>query len=331
MEFNFYRTYYDIQKFFMKKEGLKNHLSPEEYYRELVCKSLVDNEASAAIQSISEITWLLSGRPYFKIYPDLIPVFSRCPLDIPASLIEFPYGLTAFAIYMPMRDENSLIIDDHHYVRSILVFRYRNVAEDVRNKLGLPVEMHDPDYDSLNNRLTFWVDVGETAQGIRLSLPVYTYKQLAWKGTETVDESLSALPNHPSFSMGLKIPLEVIDQCARLVLSVCFLAKSQDGLILPDVLSADRPELMRADEKRIQILVDRAKKKGKYGWVIGSNMMSRPSASSHHVSEHEREFSYAHIRLGHWHKVLYGPGKSMAKVIWYRPTVVRPDLPFKSS
>jgi hypothetical protein len=327
MEFNFYRTYYDVQKYFIKGQGLKCQLSPEQYYRELVDKSLRDDESSTAIQSVSEITWLISGRPYFKVFSELVPVFSKCPIDIPAKFIEFPYGLTAFAVYLPERDSNSIIVDEQHYVRSILVYRYKDVTEDVTKKLGLDVVRGNTAYDDLNNRLTFWMDVGEKSQVGDLCLPVYTYKQMAWRSDETIDQALTALPQHSSFEVGVKIPMEAVERCARLILSICFLAKSEDGLVVPDVLSKDRLDLRGASPEHVHILVDRAKKKGKYGWVVGSHVM--------HVTEPSsvgggREFSYSHIRMGHWHKVYFGAGRSQTKIVWYRPTVVRPDLPFRS-
>ena len=41
-----------------------------------------------------------------------------------------------------------------------------------------------------------------------------------------------------------------------------------------------------------------------------------------------RERTHAHIRSGHFHAVRCGEGRKNVKVKWFRPTVVRPDLPF---
>lgn len=43
-----------------------------------------------------------------------------------------------------------------------------------------------------------------------------------------------------------------------------------------------------------------------------------------------RELEYAHIRAGHPHLVRYGEAKKLVKMMWYTPTHVRPDRPFRS-
>jgi hypothetical protein len=328
MNFHQHRTNYDHVK---KAIGLKQ--TGHEYYQSTVVAAVVGMLSKrtahvTVMQGVSEWHWIDHGRPYFILEPSLIPTFSRCRMDIPVDLIQFPYGLHSFSVHLPSaQDGNPLVIDDRHYVKSFLVTRVTESSMAyLQNKLLGPLPL-DLGIGKYRNRLFLWVDVGEVdANG----LPVYTYRQLVWNESCTVDEAMNALPDDPTINEGVIVPAEISKQCMRLVLSVCFLAGSNDPLVQPDVLAEHRPLLSTADPEQIKLLQEKAKKKGKYGWTIGTT--APPPASIGPRLYHEgRELEYAHIRQGHWHTTRYGPGKSLWRVQWYRLTTVRPDLPLRLS
>jgi len=106
---------------------------------------------------------------------------------------------------------------------------------------------------------------------------------------------------------------------------------TDDGLLEYDVLSKDRQKFREADDERRNLLIDRARRKGKVGWNVGTTelLLGDMPRQKVNLPEHQRgEHSHAHIRTGHLHAVRYGEGKRQVRIKWFRPAVVRPDLPF---
>jgi len=316
MKFNEYRTIHDATR---KLLGLP---AWEVYYKREILETLAEiigkNPESSFTQDrlttfsqlSSERFWYRKGRPYYNINPSLIETFSKCSIDIPASLIKFPFQ--SFSINFPSpEDGNTLIVDKDHYVKSILchMSNSHTIQETVKS-LGIPMDLYRQD-----NRIILWVDIGETYNYGTAKLPVYTYRQLAYSKGDTVDESLHKLAVYPDGQEGIFVPPELTEQCVRLMISLCFLVDAGDSLVLPDLLAKHREKLEEDDFEVIKEYHLKAKEKGKFGWTIGMGPKSH--------------MTFSHVRQGHWHKVLYGPKKSKTKIIWYRPTTVRPDLPKK--
>lgn len=113
-----------------------------------------------------------------------------------------------------------------------------------------------------------------------------------------------------------------------------FLADCPDeNLIEYDILSKDRGEWINATPERKKQLIERARQKGKKGWNVGVSsrlLTNAPRLSKEREpGEQGRERTSAHIRTGHLHAVRCGKNKDNVKIMWFRPTVVRDDLPFK--
>lgn len=108
----------------------------------------------------------------------------------------------------------------------------------------------------------------------------------------------------------------------------------QDNLLQFDVLAKDRRTFEAADEEGQERLISRARRRGKHGWNVGTNEMFVPDVpqwSTSATGESGHSHSHAHIRTGHLHAVRCGPGRKDVKIKWFRPTVVRPDLPFAAT
>jgi hypothetical protein len=75
----------------------------------------------------------------------------------------------------------------------------------------------------------------------------------------------------------------------------------------------------------------RANRRGQLGRNVGTNEMLvdwYPLNPNQEPDGSPRSHKSAHIRTGHFYAVRCGKRKSQMKVEWFRPTVVRPDLPF---
>jgi hypothetical protein len=60
--------------------------------------------------------------------------------------------------------------------------------------------------------------------------------------------------------------------------------------------------------------------------VVGLKHKPKPQSAS---SEDGGELQFSHMRIGHFRTQTYGPKNSLRKLIWVRPTRVRPDLELK--
>ena len=92
-------------------------------------------------RTICEWDWRKLGSPYFKVYPAVVPLLSSVGIEVPVDYLRLPFQ--AFALRLPSQD-NPLVIDEEHSVRSILVCDGQPGDEDER-------------------RVYLWIDVGERA------------------------------------------------------------------------------------------------------------------------------------------------------------------------
>jgi hypothetical protein len=323
MKYNQYKTLFEVLKMFKQYDV---------YYRSLLASiteamTQTTNRGEGlgalsmnASQVVAEWYWHKSGKPYYNIHPSLINTFSKCTMDIPANLVRFPFP--TFSINLPSPEEgNPLIINEQYYIKSFLC-HWSNNASLINAARSMGLKTLDGRSGD-ENRMIIWIDIGETEKAFDgKDLPIYTYRQLAYVGDESIDVALHKLPPDDSANIGVVINEETILKCIKLMISVCFLVESNDPLVLPDILAKDRFLLEDADEEKLKQLQEKARLKDKFGWIIGIE-------NGRKIAGGEHQLSYAHIRTGHWHKVLFGVGKKQFKVIWYRPVTVRPDLPMK--
>jgi len=339
MEFNNYKSYYELTKGEFRRLKIPWEHSVEQYYSGMISRavaaSFTQTNQRVAIssasmtcivnQSIGEWEWLKLDKPYYKIYPEMISVFSKCPLDIPSSLFKMPHGHNAFAISLPSPESgNSFVIDKNHYVKSIFIHKSNKKFTDYalsETKSSITVSLPNAD------KFTLWFDLNEHEEMDGMKMPIYTYKNIVLDDTQTIEYGINKLQADESYKVGVQISQEMIYSCIRLVLSICFLAESNDPIIQPDVLSKDRDKLRLADERILSDLHERAKRKGKFGWCVGGEMIDHTSNAIGVKSA--GNLSFAHIRSGHWHTVRHGVGRMLHKVMWFRPLTVRSDLPMR--
>ncbi|MCH9021149.1 MAG: hypothetical protein IID32_00095 [Planctomycetes bacterium] len=121
----------------------------------------------------------------------------------------------------------------------------------------------------------------------------------------------------------------------KIAIQVALLAtNSADKYINPDILKADRGKYYdpKTTNEEKMILTQKAKDKGKNGWELGkgrslqfANKQSVINLDARDPSKYLRQ--YQSLRGGHWHKVCHGKKRQQRKIVWFPPTLVRPDLP----
>lgn len=253
-------------------------------------------DAGADTEAVSEHKWLRSGKPYYKLWPAYALMLSRTSLDIPAELFHAPHD--AFAICLPVAPQlfQQVWRGESMAIRSILV----SVAGHAKRP---------------NPCLAMVIDTGtEWRIGGHIELVP----------GRSIESSMRDAPGAGD------VPLEMIATGLRLAIAVSLLAVSVHRCIEHDVIAAlrDRYDRATTTEEREQ-LAEKSRRRGLNGWCIGRgrclSLVTRCAGDDSLPTG--RELTYQHIRGGHFHTVRLGPGKSMAKVMFYEPTVVRPDLP----
>ena len=156
--------------------------------------------------------------------------------------------------------------------------------------------------NGLTHGLVVGMDIGETIEG----LPVYTVKVFPLDGS-SVEESINELATHQSVDAGIQIPNELVMKCVKLCITLRLIGNDPD-LIQPDVLSKDRDRWRTGDDELRARLQDKAKRRGKNGFLIGSLL------DSSDVSPHIRK---PHIAL-YW----TGKGRKVPKILMRKGAVI---------
>jgi hypothetical protein len=118
----------------------------------------------------------------------------------------------------------------------------------------------------------------------------------------TLEQEIEDIPRHKSAGQGVQVPQEVVNDCVRLCCTLCLL-ELDPAIIEPDVLNDDRDKWDKTHDPKY---VEKAKRRGKFGWNVGAQL---------HVIPHYRSASPAAL---YW----TGPGRTIPKIRFRRGTIV---------
>lgn len=299
MEFFELRTVYDLAKRHNSK------LTTPEFV-EWAKNELAANQPDPKQRSVelsrfeTEQEWMDNGRPYFNVWPDVVPLLTNVNVDVPASYLRLPFS--AFVLRLP-KTGNPLAVDEQHPVKAVLV--WERLLEDHGRTVCL------------------WVDIGEDAPN---GIPMLQWASLNCSSDKTIESAFAGKPM-PGLP-GLIMSDELKHRLLRLAVSVCFLYTGTDRLIEPDILSKDLAAYLEAhrkgDDQKIREIRDRAVRRGKRGWNVGQHERLRPLASQSNGAEEtgtRGPLTHQHQRRAHFRLLATGA------VIFVRQVTVRPDLP----
>lgn len=236
-------------------------------------------------QLVSERKWYDLDRPYYNVWPCLLKSILRLDLSsVPVDSVSYPHDVLLLRL-----PEGS----------NVGGFEHGGVRYYIKSILASWFKFDQPRYTILaTESLMFWVDIGEVeANGCNVT----NYRRIPTKTTTSnilnfKDANETMRRNSPSVNIGVPVPQELLDQALKIVIA-CGLLCKDSGLIVPDVLNADKD---RVTDDNIQRLHERAKKRGKYGWNIGESL------------EHS-ELS-PHFRAPHPAIYWVGPGRKQAVI-----------------
>jgi hypothetical protein len=320
MNFYEYQTLFETYKRNfkdMEEEFRANPLRFYDWYISNTPRFMPIEQASIEVnRGIIERCWYENGKPYFKVYPNELELFTNVVIkDIPCKYLIPPFN----SFLIRLAEPAALRIDESRnlFVKSMLVFDSKTQLEKSEWLSGR--------FEIVDKRsLSIWIDINESYDGG----PSRDFIQLECDPESSVEDAAKVLPRRDS-----DINDQLHEKLLRLVCSVCFLATSEDKLLTKDILSKDLATYIEAQRtkntERIKAIEDRAERKGKRGWNIGREIdrARQIVARTEHenadgIEKEHRKVSHRFVRRAHFRL-------AHSKAIFVRQHMVKPELPAK--
>ena len=218
-----------------------------EVTRQDVVRALLDENTGSMERAHADFdtVWEERRRPYYRIYPSLIPMLTRLDLDrVQGSSIKLPPGLSCLSVQFPVGHEL------HNEVRTM----WLNIIAMDHGKL-------------VSRGLSIGLDHGEVTYGS----PVYLIRWFELS-EKSIEQSLSDLPIHASANEGKQLDDAIVKDAIRLACTLCLIG-DDPNILEPEVLSKDRH---RVDQSNLENLVEKARRRGKLGWSLGRSLETIP-------------------------------------------------------
>jgi hypothetical protein len=251
MDFHTYTTTRDA----CSKAGLDQQ--PDAFYERALSDALAIQSAQFFFQLNNERDWEQARRPYYNVWPSIVPMLTKLNLDLDSALIQLP--MPALSIRLPKQ-------------QNPMTFQWQGQPFEVR--CMLLGDMGD------GQAISVLIDVGETMHNGIFDIPVYTYSNFPREKGLTVDQSLASLGKNWLAEVGVQVPPELITDCVRLCCSLCLL-ENDASIIEPDVLSKDRDKFEASGDSKY---VDKAHRRGKVGWNVGRHIEVAPHYRRPHMA-----------------------------------------------
>jgi len=239
--------------------------------------------------------WKFDDRPYFSIYPKIVDALLKTKLDV-----------TVDSLHFPTTSDNLLI-------RFAKGYELDGIIETLFVAVGVSGEEKDPNF---GEKAAIHIVATRTDGNLELLVCVTdrnTHLQ------QLMDENAKE-PSH--IDPGVQVDPISMDkqwkhhmvQAFKIALGICLLDPDPD-LIVPDILESDRSKLDETiDPERMLQLAEKAKRRGKFGWIVGECTDEKEGAE---VS--------AHYRRGHWGFRWAGVGKCRLKWTKIKSSIIHRD------
>ena len=240
------REEYDLIKRMFYAESLKSEKSDYEY-------SILDSYRK---QLDGEYQWELANRPYYTVYPAIIPLLLRVRMDkVDSTALKLPIAPLCLRF---SKSQRTLLIKETNKgdrsVRSILAF-YSNYQYHGKTLPGV----------------SLFVDCGETEK----SIPILCFQNIPQKQGMSLEEAFEFLPYDPNAFTNIELAKSLHD-CLRLLCTICLLDQDE-SVIEPEVLTADQDKFKATKDRKF---IEKAYKRGKVGWSIGKHIDVVPHVRS---------------------------------------------------
>ena len=254
MDFHTYTTLRDWARRCKPADRFSDDL--DGFYREVFADAHRMRSGQLLGQGMNERDWEKAKRPYYNVWPSIVPMLTRLNLDLDSALIQLP--LPALCVRFPKAaDKNPLVFDWK--------------GQPVHIRCILMGEIND------GTGLSLLIDIGEVMPG---GVPLYTYRNFPRKPGLTVEQSLASLTKKGLFAeLGIQIPEELVNDLVRLCCTLCLLENDPE-LISPEVLADDRAKYEQTGDQKF---VEKARRRGKFGWDVGRHIEVIPHYRRPHL------------------------------------------------
>ena len=319
MQFFDYRTHYQLAKAGPESRRVIRGMGPREFFMEYVGElsrrsvaitgkrlEIVDPLTPALIQM--ETDWHELERPYYNLWPSIIPALTKLRMDADSSYFQLP--LPVLMLRFPV-ENNPLVWTDRGQewrVRAVLCGNSLLAHGGAyKSKMGwIPADADPAGYVP---GLSMWIDIAEPVlaedgtpfdEGSQLHRMMY--KHLVCEEGKSIEWSFDNIPPHDSADIGVHYPASIVRDVARIVCTLCLMAEDKT-LVEPIVLKADEDKFERTGDLA---LVSKAIRRGNYGFNVGRNI---------EIAPHVRAASPAAL---YW----TGQGRKIPRIRFRRGTVV---------
>jgi hypothetical protein len=290
MQFHDYQTHFQIYKHRSPRDPIVKQ-GAETFYQQFLKalelrsqqvfgSDLRSHDPFSPLLMQTEQDWHAAQRPYYNLWPSIIPALTGLRLDADASHFKLP--LDHLLIRFPVRNNPLSWTDSNGLEHSVRIVMAENVnLHTSEGQPGRPrlVFHKDGQETPVKRGIAFWIDGGETvdvdpqkphdAAGQVNSL---MYKHLVCDEGKSIEWSFDHIPAHPSSDLGLHYPDQIVRDVARIVCTLCLMAEDKE-LVEPIVLKADEEKW---DKSHDSALVEKAKRRGNFGFNVGRDIEVAP-------------------------------------------------------
>ena len=235
----------------------KAGIGDDEFYELAFAEAIAINSSQFFNQLNTERDWQQARKPYYNVWPSIVPMLTRLDLDLDSGLIRLP--MLALSIRLPKQ-------------HNPMTFRWQDQPFEIRCMLLSEINE--------GHGLSVLIDVGEIMDNGAFEVPIYTYRNFPRRSGLTVEQSLAGLGKGITADMGVQVPEDLITDCVRLCCSLCLL-ENDPSVIEPDVLSKDRDKYESTGDPKY---VDKAQRRGKVGWNVGRHIEVAPHYRRPHMA-----------------------------------------------
>jgi hypothetical protein len=308
----------------------------ESFYKACRRRGMSEEESGGQVFTVAaQQVWYRWGKPYYKIWPQMLDALSVVDINIPGRFLQLPYPF--FEIKLPTC--HTMGDPDHPRLVGILVSTAEKgddlstgipiIGQGNGRKLVVSYQFDEPVHE--RDR------VSENTEFQRLE---YSYAMTIEDDT-TLQDRLAQADQHTSiYNDGTFEPAtEFRSSLMRLAIATCFFGVGQHEVVMPDIphkFITKYREAISGGNPTEEILSKGHRKTGAVGWKVGSEIDLPLPMVRYEGKDGEpmrkRELETSHIRRGHMRMQQVGPRDDPRyKMVFIPPTVVRPDLPLGRS
>lgn len=214
--------------------------------------------------------------PYYDVYPCIIPMLTKLDLSVvQCDSIKPPQNLNALVLRFPDVDHGLRV--SGQLVRCIwIAFQ------------GVRLSTETPD---IGTGLVVGVDIGEMNEDKIMT--VWSIRAFPLISGKTIQDVERRLKFCETSKYGIPINEDELSQCVKVALAICLISDDPE-IVQPLPLVSDQNKYETADDDKRKKLINKAIRRGKHGFAVGSLLeviphFRRPHPALYHTGKNRTE------------------------------------------